>query len=227
MIRNRRGVTLIELTVVIGVIAIVLSSLCGIYFAISREWERAQGEGAALDATSLACRTMGDYISQGVSAIVIDRFATRDVLAINLPADGQSVSQMGAGDALSVEMGNVIYVPFPSGDELQYRSGVWIIFYLSDSTGSYGRSGNILWSGLTNSPGVPSSITPNQPWSMYANNVGKITPISAIAFTQNTGRMRSSITMTITSSYTINKVSNSQKQMTQSATVCLMNNGPQ
>ena len=203
--------TLVELTVVIGVISFVLVGLCEMYFAVSREWERQQGQGAALDATSQACARLNDYISQATDALPIIRPGQSDCLAVNLPAD----------------QAHGIYVPAPSGGELLYRTGTWILFYLSDSTGGYTRNGNILWCGTIPSPAQASTVVPDSNWSLYGNGAGKITPISSMQFSLDASGLRKAVTATVTSAYTINQVTRGQGQLQQNITVCLSNNGPE
>jgi len=197
--------------VAIGIISIVLAALCEMYFAVSREWERQQGQGAALDATSQTCARLSDYISQATDAVPISRFGLNDCLAVNLPAD----------------QAHGIYVPANFGNQLLYRAGIWILFYLSDSTGGYTRNGNILWCGTIPSPAVPNLVVPDSNWSLYSNGVGRITPISSMQFSLDPTGLRKAVTATVTSAYTINRVTRSQSQLQQSITVCLSNNGPE
>ena len=201
--------TLVELTVVVGVISIILVSLCEIYFAVGREWERQQGSAAALAATSQACTKLADYMSQSVDLVLASRFTANDSIAVCLPAN----------------TAHGIYVPVLSGNKLKYKSGTWVLFYLSDSTGNYASSGNILWSGTLSTPALPSSVVPDSTWSKYANGVGRYTPITSMQFTPDYSGSRYAVQMTISSSYTINRVTNSQAQLQQTENVCLWNNG--
>ncbi len=145
------GFTLAELLIATTITALVLASLCGVYFTTAREWERQQGEADALLATSQTCARLADYVSQATGVSVQTRFATDDALAINLPAD----KAYG------------FYAPIWSGDLLRYRSGTWVIFYLSDSTGSYMHTGDILWAATFTWAGFPASVVPDRSWSMY------------------------------------------------------------
>ncbi len=181
------GFTLVELLVALTITSFVLVAACGSYFCTANEWQRQQGEAGAFLATSRACSTLGSNISQAYSATLETRFQTSDAIAINLPAT----------------TANSIYVPTWSNNELQYTSGNWEIFYLSDSTGSYSKSGNILWEGAMSWTNFPSSVVPNSGWSLYYNSShGQISPISSIKFALDTTGDRPKVTITATSSYT-------------------------
>lgn len=204
---NRRsGFTLVEVLVAGTASALILGCLCGVYFAIARSWQRQQGQAEALVATSQACSRLSDYISQSVGAIVYSRFSTGDSLAVNLPADTLSSN---------------LYAPIWSDGKLQYRSGQWIGFYLSDSTGNYNRTGDILWAATVKLNVYPVIITPDRTWSMYYNqNRGRTAPLRSIRFTLTEDGSRKQVTMKIVSAY---KIGNTEAQISQTRTTCLRN----
>lgn len=203
--RNRRGFTLVEVMITSVVLSLVLTSICGIYVAVSKEWERQDGRGTALGATSMACSRLSDYISQSVRAVVVNRLSTGDALAINLPAN------TAYGD---------LYVPTWTSGTVHYQNGSWIIFYLSDSTGNYSRSGNILWAATMTWSNFPSSVTPDQSWSLYYDQPkGRIAPITSLQFSTTTDSLPR-VTITATSSY---KTGTTQSQVRLTRTVCLQN----
>ena len=207
-INNYKGFTLFELLITIAVMAVVLTGLCEVYFAVCQDWERQFGKGGAINATSQTIAKISENIMQSDDAAIVDRFTTGDVLALNLPAD----------------KAHGIYVPMPVLDKLKYRSGRWIVFYLSDSTGSYSKNGDTLWLGNVNAYG---NVIPDINWSKYPNGLGKITPLSSIRFAIYTSGIRELISIEAKSSYTINKASNQSDIFKQSASVCVRNNGPQ
>lgn len=202
--RRRGGFTIIEVLITSSVLALVLTSLCGVYFAIAKEWERQDGRGTALGASSMACTKLADYISQSTGAVVVDRLGTGDALALNMPANSA----------------NGVYVPTWSGGKVKYQSGSWIIFYLSDSTGDYSRSGDILWAATMNWGSFPGSVTPDSTWSLYYDQAkGRISPITAIKFTLTTDSLPR-VTVTVTSSY---KTGSTTSKVQLNRTVCLQN----
>jgi len=187
-----------------AVVTLVLTSLVEVYYSVAKEWERQQGQASALVATSTACTRLSDYISQATGATVLTRYTSGDTLALNLPAD----------------TANGIYVPTWSSGKVQYRSGNWIIFYLSDSTGSYSHSGDILWAASMTWAGFPGSVVPDTSWSLYFNqSKGNIQPLSSIQFTY-TSDDRPRVTVTATSTY---QRGTTQAQIQQSRTICLQN----
>ena len=198
------GFTLIELLIVSAVLALVLSSLCGIYLSVADEWQRQDGRGTALASTSMACSKISDYLSQAVGVEVVNRFTPADALAVNLPAN----------------RAHDIYVPVWNSGKIQYQSGQWVIFYLSDSTGSYSRSGDILWAATMTWETFPRSVRPDPAWSLYYDQPkGKITPISSLQFAKTNDALPI-VTMTITSTY---KSGQTESLVKQHKSVCLQN----
>ena len=188
--------------------AVVLTALCEVYFAVCRDWERQLGKGGAINATSQTIAKISENIVQSDDAAIVDRFTTGDALALNLPAD----------------KAHGIYVPMPVSDKLRYRSGKWIVFYLSDSTGSYSKNGDILWLGNVNAYG---NVIPDANWSKHSNGEGKISPISSIRFSIYTTGLRELISIEAKSTFKINNASNQSDVFKQSASVCVRNDGPQ
>ncbi|MCE5199396.1 MAG: prepilin-type N-terminal cleavage/methylation domain-containing protein [Armatimonadota bacterium] len=200
-----KGFTLVELLVASTVMTIVLTSVCGVYFTVARGWERQQGEADALGATSRACARLNDYISQAVSATVLTRFRANDTLAVNLPADTANGG---------------IYVPTWNGSTFTCRSGNWIVFYLSDTSGSYSRQGDILWAATMSWTNFPSSVVPGQSWSLErAGGPGRITPLSTLQF-QLTSDTKPKVTVAVSSSY---KLNGTYKSLSLTTAVCLRN----
>lgn len=204
---SQNGFTLAELMVTTAVLSLIMTSACGMFVAVTREWERQQGEGNALVAVSNASTRLSDYISQAVAVTVINRFTTGDTIAVNMPADSA----------------NNVYVPTWSSGKVQYRSGSWLVFYLSDNTGSYSRTGNILWAATMTWAGYPGSVVPDTSWSMYFNTgKGRITPLKSLQFSSVTSGNSTKVVMTIISSY---KVRTTEKALTVTRTVYLRNAG--
>ena len=199
------GFTLAELLIATTITALVVSSLCGVYFSAAKEWERQQGEADALLATSQTCTRLADYISQATGIAVRTRFVANDTLTVNLPAD----KAYG------------FYAPVWSGGIVQYRSGTWVAFYLSDSTGSYTQSGSILWAATFTWSGFPGSVVPDRAWSMYYNTqLGKTASIRSIRFNTDSSGLRPVVTVTVVSAY---KIGGAEERIIQSRTVCLRN----
>lgn len=204
-IKRKNGFTLVELLVTAAVMSFLLICICSTYFSVAAEWERQQGGSNATVAASMACSRLATYISQSVSATAINRFGTGDALAVNMPSDTAYNS----------------YIPVWSSGLVQYRSGSWIVFYLSDSTGSYAASGNILWAGSTTQLLFPLTVTPDSSWSLQPGSQrGNISPIKSLSFSVDGTGGRPKVTITVASSY---KVKNIDKSYTLSRTVCVRN----
>ncbi|MGI6294833.1 MAG: PulJ/GspJ family protein [Armatimonadota bacterium] len=201
---QKNGFTLVEVLVVSTVLALLLTSLCGIYLSVAGEWERQGGQGTALVATSMACTRLSEIMSQATGAVVLQRFEPGDAIAVNLPADR-------AGG---------IYVPVWNSGKVQYQSGNWVVFYLSDSTGNYNRTGDILWSASMNWGMYPRGIVPDAGWSLYYNQpIGRVAPISSLQFSMSTDD-RPLVTIVATSEY---KAGATQATLRQHKSICLQN----
>jgi hypothetical protein len=202
---NKGGLTLVELLVAASVSSLLLGSVCGIYFTIASDWQRQQGQQDAMDATSSACTRLSDYVSKCTTGYILTRFTTADTLAIALPAD------QAHGE----------FVPVWDGGEFKTRTGNWIVFYLSDSTGSYYRNGDILWAGSMNWYGFPASVVPDKKWSLYYNSSkGNISGIKSLKFIVPGGTDKPYLTITVTSSY---RVRGKIKTITRSKTISSKN----
>lgn len=204
---KKLGMTLIEVLVVVAVLSIVLSILCAMYSTVNDEWQRQDGSRECQLAISNACNRVGDYISQGVEYKILKKAGStdNDVLAVCLPAD----TAYG------------IHVPVPDNGQLKYRKGVWVVFYLSNSTGSYNASGNILWAGsAANESDIPDHVVPDAEWSISPGGAsGKITPLTSIDY-HNAGLDYSAVTITAKAQ---SECGHTLKRMQLSKTICLRN----
>ena len=202
---NKSGMALIELMMVAAILSLILTSLCGTFFMVQREWQRQRGREDALMAASRASSRLASYISQCIDVTVLNRFGTGDAIAVNLPMD----------------TANGAYAPVWSGGRFSYRGGSWIVFYLSDLTGGYQKSGNVLWAASFPSwGGFPGNLVPDASWSLYYGGRGRIEPVSSLRFTLDTTGVRPKVVLTVTSSYRVGGIS---RQLSQSRTVCVRN----
>lgn len=200
-IGQARGLTLTELLIAATVTAVLLVSLCGVYFAVAREWDRQQGQATALLAVSTTCSRVADYVSKACYAATDSRYHANDALWIKLPAD----TAYGG-----------LFVPVWSGGRLIYRGGAWVVFYLSDSSGSYDSTGSILWAAAWNG----WAVVPDRAWSMYYDtDQGRISPVTSIQFSVTVGPS-TQVTVTAVSSF---KIGTAVNQLSRSRTICLRN----
>ncbi len=184
--------TLVELLVAGVIASFVLTSLCGVYFLVGREWERQRSKQEAIAAATDAASQLASYSANATYVFSLTRFTTGDTLVVCLPAD----------TAYGVS------VPVWDGSQYHYRLGTWVIFYLSDKTGSYRTQGNILWAGtVTNWSTFPDSVVPDSSWSLYNGNTGKLTPITSLAFTVTDNDYRSTVAMQIGTTYKVGRSS--------------------
>lgn len=195
-----------ELLVVTSILALLLTSLCGVYLAMVFQWQRQQGEGDALVATSRTFAAVSAELSQAVTANLVNQRGPDSAIIYTLPLDKDTTGQY--------------YVPKWVGNALQYRPGAQKAFYLSDSTGNFDRTGKILWRGvISGSYPFSYTITPDPTWDADAQR-GRISPLDSLHFSTDNWGSPLRVTVTTTTSYLIN---NSNTQMTRNLSVFLRN----
>ena len=204
---NASGFTLIELMITITILSMVVTALCYVFIANQKAFERQTGFSSALFATNTALSMMSDYVSNAKACITINRFGSNDALCIRLPVD----SAYG------------VYVPTLVENTFDYVDGQKVVFYLSNSTGSYGANGNILWAGTTTSWGFPSAanVTPDSSWSLYPSSTqGRIAPIASLSFTELSNVKYEALQMTVTATYKAG-TNSTNITLSRTRTICL------
>lgn len=176
--RDRCGATLVEVMIAITVLSALVTAVCGTYMMIQNQWgdQRAREE-CRTAATQAICR-VSDYLKVANSAYVSTRFTPNDTLRFYLPLD----------------RAYGIYVQQPGLDTYRPDNMRPYYFYLSDSTGDYGRNGNILWAGCL----YYGHVVGDQGWSLHSGTrMGKIQPVRSISFQVDTTGYRPRVTTTI------------------------------
>jgi len=207
-LRGRGGLPIIALMVTVSILALIVTGLCDVFLAYQKAYSRQSGASSALMATDSALSDLGSYVSDAMKVAVFNRFAAGDVLAVCLPADsayGIYIPTYGSGP----------------GNPIGYQSGQTVVFYLSDSTGAYSRSGSILWAGTQNKWEPPSDprVTPDSTWSLYpGTTIGRIAPVTSISFTKPDLAQYAYVSITVASSY---KAGAGNITLTRTRNVCL------
>ncbi len=205
-IRSRSGLTLAELLVVTMVLSLLLTSLCGIYIAMIHEWQRQQGQGDALVALSRTLDVVTAEVSQAVTADTVVHGGPRGALVYTLPLDKDAT--------------NKYYVPKWVNGTLQYRPGPQKVFYLSDATGAWNHTGNILWRGvISGSYPFSYTVSPDPAWDADAQR-GRISGIDSMQFDLDNWGHPKRVTITTNVTY---KVMTSTTQMNRTAYICMRN----
>jgi prepilin-type N-terminal cleavage/methylation domain-containing protein len=207
---SRGGFTLVELLVTVMILAVVVTGLCDVFIANQKAWDRQSSQSTALTATDAAMSAIGSYASKAMDRRIYSRFSTGDVLVVCLPSD----TAYG------------MYVPSCTDNwghpvDLQYNHGQGIVFYLSDSTGSYGRTGSILWAGTVSFWQTPSvfNVTPDSSWSLYpGSSRGRIAPISSIRFGTSGAQRYTGVDVTVNATY---EAGAGTADLTRTRTICL------
>ncbi|MFQ3549885.1 MAG: type II secretion system protein [Armatimonadota bacterium] len=200
---KKNGFTLIEVLIVVTIISVMMSAIVAVFATIMQEWEREDSRIEAMQTVSSATQRIERDISNAVFADTISRFSPNDTLLVIMPY---------------VQAYNM-YVPTWDFNKLFYSSGVHVIYYLSDETGSYSRKGDILWRSVKKLYAGESNFNIDADWSMYYDlNKGRVSNLKAINF--DVEDLGSSLTVEINavSSYSIK---DEEVQVSQKRTVCL------
>lgn len=206
------GFTLVELLVTVMVFSVVVTGLCDVFIANQNAWNRQSSASDALIASDTATANLQSYISNAMDSRIYTRTTTADVLVVCLPAD----------------FAHGVYVPSREGifghtDTLEYQPGQSIVFYLSDSTGSYDHTGNILWAGSLPGWATPdaTNVCPDESWSLHpGTSQGRCSPVTSLKFVAPPGQQYASIEATVTSSY---NVAGKTVTLTRTRRICLRN----
>ncbi len=164
LIAKPQGMTLVELMVALSISAVLITAVSGMLLSINSMWERSSsGNSAQLTLSEGVTRITTD-MKNAVSCQILTRFSTNDAVIITLPAGG-SVGQ---------------YAPQMAANKIQYVAGTMRAYYLSNETGSWRISGNILWAGTVTSLS-PVMVTPDISASLWpSTTIGQVQPLSAL-----------------------------------------------
>ena len=159
-----RGVTLIELLVIMSVVATLLFSILAIFRRINAQWSGQVSRSRAILQANLGMDRMANEMSQ---AVVFNLFDASKTNTFALPADTDA-------------SGN--YVPTWSGSTLQYNAGGRAQYYLAGPDGS--SAGNILWRRATPKPNGNSGWVSDTAWSMVSptSTHGRVENVASLVF---------------------------------------------
>lgn len=191
---------------VTSILSILLTSICGIYLAILNEWQRQQGQGDSLVAISRTFAAVSSELSQAITVDSLDHHGHHCVIVYTLPLDKDSSGQY--------------YVPKWVDGNLEYRPGPQKAFYLSDSSGDYDHTGDILWRGTIS--GVypfAYTIVPDPTWDADAQR-GRISHLDSLTFDPDDWGNPHDVTINASSSY---KFRDSNTVMDRTLVVSLRN----
>ena len=124
-LRCKRGVTLIEVLVVMSVVATLLFAVLAIFRRIVLQWSGQVSRSRALIEANLGMDQIADDMSDGVTFNLVDGLLTN---TFTLPANTDAA-------------GN--YIPVWVGPMLAYAAGDRVQYYLAAADGV--SAGNILW----------------------------------------------------------------------------------
>ncbi|HIE50686.1 MAG TPA: hypothetical protein EYP85_02915 [Armatimonadetes bacterium] len=126
--RNRkgRGVTLVELLVALGLVALVLASVVSIYAFSLRTFQVVRAESVATDEAHFAAMYLRRRLINALEITTAESQRLAFVVPVKDPDTGLFVTPLTAGDEYTV--------------------------YLSDETGSLAASGPVLWMAVNGIP---------------------------------------------------------------------------
>lgn len=158
----RRGFTVTEVIIASATSVLMLTTLVSLfYFCTVRSANAVANAGSVLQAQILADE-LGHMIRNSVSGSV-QTHATlgRKSLRLVMPTVASDTDGNGAIDTFQPST-----VSRTNSEKYGAAKRVW--FYMSDATGLYDRSGNILWRAEVDGDGVPTSPTERKrAWGYY------------------------------------------------------------
>ncbi len=128
-IRCRRGATLVELMVAMGLMGILCYSISMIYFSVLNIYNKQIWKLPPYDAATAAVKRVSDELREAMQ-IVSHGSTYLVVLMPQKTSDRENVLTLGAD-------GNYHLSP-----------GDYVLYYLSDDTGSVDATGNCLWKAI-------------------------------------------------------------------------------
>ena len=165
-LRNTRGITLIEILVVLSVIATLLGATLAIFRSIAKQWNGQVSRSRAIQMANLGVDRMAKEISQTVQYNAFDTPPTI-TNTFNPPSDTDAA-------------GN--FVPKWSGSNLAYNYDERIRFYLAGPDGS--SAGNILWRTYSDKLNGNGHWTPDKTWSLLSptSTHGRVENVTSLSF---------------------------------------------
>lgn len=154
---TKKGFTLVELLVVIGVASIVLGALGTLYCYVMAQIGDATAEMTATDQATTAFRDMEATVRD---AVLCEARTLNGVVALRCKMPNEEVDLNGDGIAES-------YAP-SSIDKLgleKYALGKRVWYYLSNSTGTFGSPGSILWRAVVAGDANPGAADRDLAWT--------------------------------------------------------------
>jgi hypothetical protein len=155
----RRGTTIIEMLLVVGLTAMVLGTLALLYAFTFGRVAHATASFAATDQARRSLDQIAKTASQAISCSVVTSGSV-SALKCMMPASGTDTD----GDGYLDE-----YVPSSVSRRgvAKYTPGKRIWFYLSNSDGAFGSSGTILWRAQRSDDCNPASSDADKNWAYY------------------------------------------------------------
>lgn len=169
-IRSKKGITLLELMIATGLVALIVTATCGVYFYAVSMWERCHAMNSAYSTAVIAMDTIQHYLENGTGTPQI--INNGHGIIINFPG-----SQLPSGE----------YIPSRSVSPNIMNIGYQTLaakrkkLYMSNGDGIT-TSGNILWLANTN-PTNSNIYIPDRDWSLLKETGdGRIAPIESLTF---------------------------------------------
>ncbi|GEM_PF-1554268 len=169
---TRRGFTLVELLIVIGVGSIVLGALGALYTYAMAQTGDGLAELLATDQATTAARDMEWNVRNAVLCEVVTKNGIK-ALRCKMPSLGVDLNGDGQPDSYRPATLN------KQGLE-RFALGTRVWYYLSNATGTFGTTGTILWRAQTAGDAAPTTAELDKAWTyLYANAASPRFPLVA------------------------------------------------
>lgn len=187
---RKAGATLIELTIAMVMIVVLMAATTTLYaYCTKKVGEQAAESSLQMQVTALSAE-INKFVSQAKTCQIATN-GSASALVCEMPATGTDEDFDGINEHFTPD-GSA------AGKEI-FNTGFYVWFYMSDSTGIWGHTGNQLWRAKVTGPGSPTSSSLDYTWRTYYGGDYRWSLIDNLTFTTDPVNQLTTYTITASS----------------------------